>query len=235
MLCITSFTIVLTLGGGPAATTLEVAIYQALRFDFDPARAVTFTLLQIALTAAFLLILARLGANAALDANLPVSPRKFVSVSSAETVGNAALILAALLVVAGPLAATITAGLAADLPRLTFDATVHRAAATSIVLAILSALLSVVLSLSLAAARRALARRRTNVAGFLEALAGTGAGFVLVVPPIVIGAGWFVLLRHSDLVFAAAPVMVATVNAVMAMPFAIRAIRPAFPAGAAPG
>ncbi|TIW01612.1 MAG: thiamine/thiamine pyrophosphate ABC transporter permease ThiP, partial [Mesorhizobium sp.] len=45
MLCITSFTIVLTLGGGPAATTLEVAIYQALRFDFDPARAVVLTLL----------------------------------------------------------------------------------------------------------------------------------------------------------------------------------------------
>ena len=29
MLCVTSFTIVLMLGGGPAATTLEVAIYQA--------------------------------------------------------------------------------------------------------------------------------------------------------------------------------------------------------------
>ena len=49
-------------------------------------------------------------------------------------------------------------------------------------------------------------------------------------PPIVIGAGWFVLLRHSDYLFAAAPIMVVTVNAVMAMPFAIRAIRPAYDA-----
>ena len=39
LLCAASFAIVLTLGGGPQATTLEVAIYQALRFDFDPARA----------------------------------------------------------------------------------------------------------------------------------------------------------------------------------------------------
>jgi thiamine ABC transporter permease protein len=30
MLCVASFTVVLTLGGGPAATTIEVAIYQAL-------------------------------------------------------------------------------------------------------------------------------------------------------------------------------------------------------------
>ena len=37
------------LGGGPAATTLEVAIYQVLTFDFDISRAVVLTLLQFAL------------------------------------------------------------------------------------------------------------------------------------------------------------------------------------------
>ena len=230
MLCITSFTIVLTLGGGPAATTLEVAIYQALRFDFDPARAVTFTLLQIALTAVVMFVLTRLGANAAIDASLPVAPRKFVAIRPAETVFNTVLIVLALVFVAGPIAATVTAGLAADLIRLAGDATVQQATTTSIVLAVLSALLSVAIALSLAAARQALASRRATQAGFLEAAAGTGAGFVLVVPPIVIGAGWFVLLRHSDYLFAAAPVMVVTVNAVMAMPFAIRAIRPAYDA-----
>ena len=47
MLCFTSFAVVLTLGGGPAASTVEVAIYQALRFDFDPARAVFLALLEL--------------------------------------------------------------------------------------------------------------------------------------------------------------------------------------------
>jgi thiamine transport system permease protein len=230
MLCITSFTIVLTLGGGPAATTLEVAIYQALRFDFDPARAVTFTLLQIALTAVAMLVLTRLGANAAIDTSLPVSQRKFVTIRRTEAAFNATLIVLALIFVAGPIAATAIAGLAADLPRLAGDAAVQQATATSVVLAVLSALLSVAIALSLAAARQALARRRGTRKSFIESLAGTGAGFVLVVPPIVIGAGWFVLLRHTDFLFAAAPIMVVTVNAVMAMPFAIRAIRPAYDA-----
>ena len=230
MLCITSFTIVLTLGSGPAATTLEVAIYQALRFDFDPARAVTFTLLQIALTAIVMLVLTRLGANTAIDASLPVAPRKFTAIRPAETVFNAALILLALIFVAGPIVATVIAGLAADLLRLANEPTVQQATMTSIVLAVISALLSVAIALSLAAARQALAGRRANRASFLEAAAGTGAGFVLVVPPLVIGAGWFVLLRHSEFLFAAAPIMVVTVNAVMAMPFAIRAIRPAYDA-----
>ncbi len=39
MLCFASFATVLSLGGGPKATTIELAIYQALSFDYDPARA----------------------------------------------------------------------------------------------------------------------------------------------------------------------------------------------------
>ncbi len=59
MLAVASFTIVLTLGGGPGATTLEVAIYQALRFDFDPALAAQLAMLQIVISGAVVLILGR--------------------------------------------------------------------------------------------------------------------------------------------------------------------------------
>ena len=128
MLCITSFTIVLILGGGPAATTLEVAIYQALRFDFDPARAVAVTFLQIGLTAGVLLVLTRLGGNTAIDANLPVAPRRYGRVGRGEAIANAALVAAALLFVAGPMVATVAAGLQADLYRLAADGAVHKAA-----------------------------------------------------------------------------------------------------------
>jgi hypothetical protein len=89
----------------------------------------------------------------------------------------------------------------------------------------------VALSLSLVMARRALAlNRRVGAKTLLEHATDTGAGFALVVPPIVIGTGWFLLLRTVSNVFAVAPVMVVTVNAVMAMPFAIRAIRPGYDA-----
>jgi thiamine transport system permease protein len=233
MLCVTSFTIVLTLGGGPRATTLEVAIYQALRFDFDPARAVALTLLQIALTAAAVLALTRLGADTVGDANLPVAPRRYLSVGTGETVINVLLIGLALLFVAGPMAATVAAGLDADLARLAGEDAVRRAMLTSAVLAVLSALLSVAVSLALIMARRALAsKRRGAPASLLEYATDTGAGFVLVVPPIVIGAGWFLALRHVGDVLAIAPVMVVAVNAVMAMPFAVRALRPAYDAAA---
>ena len=231
MLCVTSFTIVLTLGGGPAASTLEVAIYQALRFDFDPARAVTLTLLQVALTAAVAAALSRLGADMTGDASLPVAPRRYLVNSPGGTALDAALILLALVFVAGPMLATVAAGLNADLARLAGEASVRQATMTSVVLALLSALLAAALSLSLAMARRALALvRRSGSRPLLEYLSDTGASFVLVVPPVVIGAGWFLALRHLGDVFAVAPVMVVAVNAVMAMPFAIRAVRPAYDA-----
>ncbi|WP_231563200.1 ABC transporter permease subunit, partial [Aeromonas sp. ZOR0002] len=56
MLCFTSFTTVLALGGGPKSTTLEVAVYQALRFDFDLATAGGLALVQLLLTLALLLL-----------------------------------------------------------------------------------------------------------------------------------------------------------------------------------
>lgn len=234
MLCATSFTIVLTLGGGPRATTLEVAIYQALRFDFDPARAVTLTLVQVVLTGAIVLALARLGAAMTGDASLPVAPHRRIWRTRGESLFNLAVIAAALLFVAGPMAAILAAGLKAELVRLAGEAAFRRALATSLVLSSLAALLCLALSLALVGARRTLEMRRHGApASWLERMTDTGAGMVLVVPPLVIGAGWFILLRHVGNVFAFAPVLVVTVNAVMAMPFAVRAIRPAYDAASA--
>jgi thiamine transport system permease protein len=230
MLCITSFTLVLTLGGGPAATTLEVAIYQALRFDFDPARAVVLTGAQVALTITAILVLRRVGADLAQDRALDLSRQRFADAELPETLVNAALIGLAALFVVAPLLSVLVSGLQADLMRLTSERAVRQAALTSLGLAALAALLSVTLAWALVSARRALAGAG---GGALERLMDTGAGFVLVIPPLVIGAGWFVLLQGRFDVFALAPVMVVVVNGAMAMPFAMRVLRPAFDAAAA--
>lgn len=231
MLCVTSFTIVLTLGGGPRASTLEVAIYQALRFDFDPARAVALTLVQILLTVLAVGLLGRLGATMTGEANISVSSRRYLRPGVPETIANGMVIALAVLFVGGPLAAIVVSGLEADLGRLVLDTTVQRAALTSLALASLSALLAVTLSWSLAAGRRKLAaRRRPAAPNLLERMMDSGATFVLIVPPIVIGSGWFMLLRQWADVLALAPIMVASVNAVMAMPFVMRTMRPAYDA-----
>ncbi|HSR74107.1 MAG TPA: hypothetical protein VLL31_04625, partial [Sulfurovum sp.] len=50
LLCFTSFAIVLVLGGSPAYNTLEVAIYEAVKLDFDIALALKLALIQLAVT-----------------------------------------------------------------------------------------------------------------------------------------------------------------------------------------
>ena len=49
-LCLTSFAVALTLGGGPKATTLELGIYQAFTYDFDLGRAALLSTVQLVLT-----------------------------------------------------------------------------------------------------------------------------------------------------------------------------------------
>ena len=49
VICLSSFAVALTLGGGPRATTVELAIYQAVRFDFDLGRAALLSVIQLGL------------------------------------------------------------------------------------------------------------------------------------------------------------------------------------------
>ncbi len=234
MLCVTSFTLVLTLGGGPGATTLEVAIYQSLLFDFEPARTAALTLVQIAVTIAALWAMSRFGADTGGDADLPLSGRRYGAPSRFECAGDALVLALAALFVAGPMAAVVVSGLEADLLRLAGENAVRRATMTSLAFAALAALLCLALSLSLVTMRQRLeATRRGGGAGLIETLADRGASLVLVVPPVVIGAGWFVAMLVLGLdAFAIAPVMVVAVNAVMAMPFAVRVLRPAWDSAA---
>ena len=60
MLCFASFATVLSLGGGPQATTIELAIYQALSYDYDPARAAMLAQLQMVCCLGLVLLSQRL-------------------------------------------------------------------------------------------------------------------------------------------------------------------------------
>lgn len=227
MLCVTSFTTVLTLGGGPRATTLEVAIYQSLHFDFDPARAVALTLTQLALTLLILIALRLTGKTAEEAHTFTTTPQRYGKPGRSERLTNIVTITLGFLYVALPIAGVLVSGLAADLIRLLSEAAVWRAIITSLVLGFSAALLAVLLSLAIVAAREAV--RNTGSAQIFE----TGASLILVMPPIVIGAGWFILLRHFTDPFTLAPLMIIAVNAAMAMPFAMRLMRPAWDTAAA--
>lgn len=229
MLCITSFTIVLVLGGGPGATTLEVAIYQALRFEFEPASAAVLTGVQIALTATLVAALTLAGGMAKPSGALSVVARALPLHDPSGRLADALLLAVAAAFVAVPIVCVFVAGLGADLVRLSAEASVRRALATSLAISTAAGALSLCLAIALVVARHA-AEEGAGRPGkaIFAGISGPASTLVLVVPPIVLGAGWFLLLRKAgDPTGFAAPLIVA-VNAAMAMPFAMRVLEPAW-------
>lgn len=71
IICFNSFAVVLALGGGPQATTLELAIYQALKYDFNPSDALTLAWLQLFITGSLLIVVNSLNSVAWLSTETP--------------------------------------------------------------------------------------------------------------------------------------------------------------------
>ena len=220
MLCFTSFAVVLTLGGGPRATTLEVAVYQALRFDFDLGRAVTLALVQLLLCGAIVLAVLQLavpGTSHLTEDRFYERPDRGGRLGLAL---DGAVIAFTLLLVVLPLAAVAVAGFNAQAPEVLQRADLWRAVGQSLVIALSAGLLALLLGSAVLVSSRSLRYRlgRAGVAGRLE----LAASLILVVPPFVLATGLFVLLRPVADVFALGMPLVILVNALMALPFVVR-------------
>lgn len=213
LVCLTSFTVALALGGGPRATTVELAIYQAFRFDFDLGRAATLGLVQIALCVAALMVARWIAIPAAFGAGM--DERQGLTGPRGWRVGADAAVIA---LAAGFLLWPLVAVMAVGVPRLpALEADIWWAAGRSVVMAVISALLAVMLCLTLALTIARGAGRWTEAAGMLP----------LIASPLVLGTGLFILLRDmASPQQMALPVTVA-INAAMALPFGLRALIPA--------
>ncbi len=217
LVCLTSFAVALTLGGGPRATTVELAIYQAFTFDFDLGRAALLGLVQIGLTLAAALIAHRFAVPAAMGAGLDRPVERWDAGAGWLKAQDAALLVLVAAFLLLPLAAIALRG-APEI--LSLPASVWAAALRSLGVALGSTALTLALALPAALVIERLApgpSRFAEAAGYLTVAAS----------PLVLGTGLFLLLRPvADPVAVALPVT-ALVNAVMSLPFALRALVPA--------
>ena len=208
---------VLTLGGGPGATTLEVAIYQALRFDYDPARAAVLGFAQLIVCGTFVVLAGRHTASAYDWPALRRPMRRRAMNSGGSRSGDGFVLACSVAFVAVPIAAIVASGLVAD-----FDvAALLHAGATSLVIASAAALVALVLawplSLGMTHATSSNGRSLVSLASLLP----------LIMPPAVLATGWFIIASRLGAPLSAAPLMVIAMNALMALPFALGVLAPA--------
>lgn len=206
LICLTSFAVALTLGGGPRATTVELAIYQALRFDFDLGRAAMLAAVQFALCAvAAVLAWTLTSANATGSGLDRVVQRWDLRWPAADYVLLACIAAFLLL----PLAMVVWRGVPG---LMLLPTSVWAAAGRSLAVATCSAVLCVVMALGLALRGGSL----VSVIGVLP-LAASG---------LVVGTGAFLLLYpFVNPARLAVPITV-LVNATLALPFVLRALAP---------
>ncbi|RDE08261.1 hypothetical protein [Pelagibacterium lacus] len=219
LLCFTSFPIVLTLGGGPANQTLEVAIYQSVRLDFDLGAAVKLALVQLLVCAAIIIPATTLSPAATLfgrRTQIVWPERRAVSLMQA---GLLALLLIGFI---APLAVVLMRGLGPAMGSLLSQPAFWRATGTSLAIGTLSALLALALALGLAMARAMMAGNRPA-----RAALGLPVFTYLAVPAVVLSLGFFLLARFLGIPTAmAAPVVLVIANALLALPFVFAALAP---------
>ncbi|QCO56180.1 thiamine/thiamine pyrophosphate ABC transporter permease ThiP [Pseudorhodobacter turbinis] len=211
VICLTSFAVALTLGGGPRATTIELAIYQALRFDFDLPTAARLALLQFGLCAVAYGVATRIslpsgfGVGAGREGG-PPAPAGWHRTVDAMAITLAAMFLAL------PLLAVVLNGL----PGLaTLPPQVWAAALRSILIALGSTALSIAAALVLAMAA---ARGKA-----WPALAAT---LPLAASSLVLGTGLFLILQPYFRPASLALPVTFIINAALSLPFAFRILAP---------
>lgn len=237
LLCFTSFAIVLTLGGHPAFNTLEVAIYEAVKFDFDLPRAFQLAMVQIVICLVLVLV-----ANAkSVEIPPPVSSNpnhelQHLAPRHILIMQHAFILVFALFFVA-PLAAILFDGFGADMLAVLHDAVFQHAFITSIIIATLAAFIALFFSLALSSALvSVLSKMRAGnlpLARLLKPVISASSMLYLVFPALVMGLGFFLLSRKiggSPALWAGGVVI--TANALMAIPFGVAILYPAIHAAA---
>lgn len=206
LLCFSSFTVVLTLGGGPANTNLEVAVYQALKYDFDARAASLYAIIHGLLA---LLAIGLLGRGGVLKME-----------TAGQTVRSGRLrprpiqwlaIVALLVLLASPYAALFARALQADWEA---PGRLFAAFRTSLGIASLSAACAVVLALT-----------RCLPGGRDTALSRWLNFGVLVIPAMVLTTGLFLLCLRLGWARQATWPLIIWINALMAMPLILQPLQ----------
>ncbi len=222
MLCFTSFTTVLALGGGPKSTTLEVAVYQALRFDFDLATAGGLALVQLILTAGLLMLQHKLQSSPAsrISARRPcLRPDRH---QPGTGLVDALALGIGLAVFLPPLLAIVVAGLNPGLLGALTSSKLWLASGQSLLIALAAGSLATLLGSALLLTSRHLrVRDRKRRAAALWEASGS---VILMIPAVVLSTGLFILFMPFADVFALGPWLVVLVNALMALPYVLRTL-----------
>ena len=229
--CFTSFALVLMLGGGPSASTLEVAIYTAIRFDFNLNSAAVLSIIQIVICCIVLIIFRSIDSKNHIfsQINSQSNSRKLFSHENILfRILNFYWILIFFLLILMPLIAVIFSGFNNKLD-IIISYVFIRSLLTSVSIALISSVIAIFFSLILVIARTNLLinvklNPKIYKTQFVKVFDIINVLY-LAIPSIVLGVGIFVLLI-GKINYTILPIIILIIsNVLMCLPFTINIIQ----------
>lgn len=224
LLCFTSFPIVLMLGGNPKYSTLEVAIYQAVTFEFDFAKAVKLIGVQV-IIGLFLQIVMDMTTRRTFERTLAQKsvvgtiwrspPQGFARYASQG------FLLFIGLMICVPMLNVVWHGVDALNGERLSNPQLWQSLLYSLVIALLSALCAIAIAYLIALETRQLAYQGRKLSHTL--LAGIST-YPLILPVFLLAVGLFLLLMEVELSNWQLLLLVGGCNGLMLLPFSYRLI-----------
>ncbi|MWP46981.1 thiamine/thiamine pyrophosphate ABC transporter permease [Gilliamella sp. Pas-s27] len=216
MLCFSSFAIALALGGGPKYTTLEVAIYQAIR-DFDLIQAVLLACLQLVCCVFFMCLIQKINHHPKINVRYV---RKYYYLPVSWNLKLLSMVIVAIggLFILLPIVIILVEGICSfKWVFLTMD--FQRAIMFSLLIAFGSAIIAMLLALLLLYTNsRLLINQQTRWSNQLM-LVGS---LILIIPSMVLASGLFLLLFPFAYSSAFVCGLMMLCNGLMALPFILK-------------
>lgn len=226
LMCFTSFSVVLLLGGGPNNSTFEMAIFEAVRLDFDLHRAALLAAAQLLFCLLIIIPTAALKNNSLLIG----TPDKKVWQAKGWAKPIYIFLLTILLFAyATPLLAIVIKGLDPNLFNFIATPKFLKALANSCIIATSSAVVTLLLAFLLGLARADIIYANGNKlrSTTLRMLANAPVFAYLAVPAVVLGLGFFLGARWLILDTGSIGIYVVILaNALLALPFANATLGP---------
>jgi len=230
LLCFTSFAVVLLLGGNPSFNTLEVAIYEAVKLDFDIEMALKLALIQLGISS----VLVMFSSNFRISVNNIKTSNTFITWKDSkmlQTLQYSIIALFSLFFIL-PLFVIFLDGIKANFTHIFADSLFIQSLYTSISLAFVSSILTVIVAILLSNTRRNFSldtRLKTMpFSKLLNALVAFSGNLYLAIPSLVLGLGFFLIYQKYDgSFFIWSSLALLTANILMSLPFALSVLVPA--------
>ncbi len=213
LLCLTSFAIILILGGGPEMTTMEVEIYRLARINMDIPKAAALSMISIMIVSFILFLQNTLGNKSTVQEEISFETRKRIICRPVRVVSSVYVTLSVLFIIC-PVISVIIRSFIASSSRAGASFFSLKAYSTldleclkqTLFIALLSALTSVFMSLGIL-------RHKNSLLTMLP----------FAVSSAIIGLAYLRVSRYLS--FFSGKILIVLSHAVIFMPFALKEIR----------